>query len=77
MKYSLHSMSGIRCSYCQDGPYKENMVEPNGSIGRLIEGNWFCEWCAQYGVGEEKGQSELVYENQSNGSESLSSYDDS
>lgn len=42
------------CSYCNDGPYKDESVSKEGStIGGFINGHWFCGWCYRLGKEEE------------------------
>lgn len=56
----------MRCSYCEDGEFKENMVKPPDCIGGYINGYWFCQWCLEYGMSDrtdsEKERIELLSE---------------
>lgn len=46
-------MSKIYCGYCDDGPYKKDLIGVgDGNIGGVINGYWFCGWCMEYGYSE-------------------------
>lgn len=47
---------GTHCSYCGDGEYKDEMINPNGdTIGGFINGYWFCGWCYRIGKQDQAG----------------------
>lgn len=41
---------GTYCSYCQDGPYKTELIDKENGIGGLVNGYWFCGWCYELGM---------------------------